>query len=96
MCVCMCVRLAVTRPQCWPFPCQDKHRCHTAGAALHARLRGNKPEPQPCGSLGIVGGDFPTGNQNIVWEFVLQQAADVLRLHPTLFTLNDKNKTIYE
>lgn len=32
----MCVRLAVTRPQRWPFPCQDKHWLPKQQPLLHA------------------------------------------------------------
>lgn len=60
--VCVCARVAVTRPQRWPFPCQDKCRRHAATSALCARLRGNKPEPPR--RIATVEGDFLSGNQN--------------------------------
>lgn len=80
MCACVFVCLAVTRPQSWPFPCQDKHRCHTATVALRARLRGNKPEPQPCGSVlmwWIL--TFQLDTKIIFWQDVVQLETVVLR-----------------
>lgn len=74
------MRLAVTRPQCWPFPCQDKHRCQTATVALRACLRGNKPEPQPCGSVSAWWKvTFQLDTKIMFGQDVLQLATDVLR-----------------
>ena len=78
VCVCVCVCLAVSRPHRWPFPCQDKHRCHTTTIAMH--LCGNKPEPQPCGSVLVWWRvTFQLGTKIMFWQNVLQLAADAPR-----------------
>lgn len=73
------MRLAVTRPQRWPFPCQDKRRCQTATIAVRPRLRGNKPEPQPCGSVSASVEGFQPETKIMSGRNVLQLATDVLR-----------------